>query len=64
VPFFPHGGIQLHAFALYASPCETSFCQTIPLLPSVAQQQNVMECWWKGSTSTAIPPPPASDAVG
>ena len=39
-------------------------CQTAPLLPSVTQQQNVMECWWEGSTSTAIPPPSASDVMG
>ena len=37
------------------------FCHTAPLLPSVTQQQNVMEFWWEGSTSTAIPPTPASD---
>ena len=34
------------------------------LLPSVTQQQHVMEYWWEGSASTAIPPTSASDAVG
>jgi len=40
------------------------FCQTAPLLPSVAQQQNVMEYCWEGSASTAISPTSASDVVG
>ena len=39
-------------------------CQTAPLLPSVTWQQNTMEYWWEGSTSTAIPPPSSSDAMG
>jgi len=39
------------------------FCQTAPLLPSVTRQQNVMEYWWEGSASTAIPPPSASDVI-
>jgi len=34
------------------------------LLPSVIQQQHVMEYWWEGSTSTAIPPTSTSDVVG
>ena len=45
VPFFPHGGIQLHTFASSAPPCQMLFCQTAPLLPSVTQQQNVIEYW-------------------
>jgi len=39
------------------------FCQTAPLLPSVTHPQNVTECWWKHSASTAIPPTAASDVV-
>ena len=38
------------------------FCQTAPLLPSVARQQNVKENWQEGSIS--IPPTSASDTVG
>ena len=38
--------------------------QTAPLLPSVAQQQNGMEYWWEGYTSTVIPPTSNSDNVG
>ena len=43
-------------FTSDAIPCKTPFGQMAPLLPSVAQQQNVMTYWWEGSTSTAIPP--------
>jgi len=64
VPFFLHGGIQLHTFASYTLPCQTSFCQTALLLPSVTQQQNVMEYWWKGSTSAVTPPTYTSDSMG
>jgi len=39
-------------------------CQTAPLLISVTWQQNIMGCWWEGSTSTAIPPSSASEVVG
>ena len=35
-----------------------------PLLPSFAQQKNVMEYWQEGSTPTAVPPTSASDIVG
>ena len=31
--------------------------------PFAAQQQNVMEYWWEGSTPTAIPPTSAFDVV-
>jgi len=31
--------------------------------PTAAQQQNAMEHWQEGSTSTTIPPPSASDFV-
>jgi len=34
------------------------------LLQSAAQQQHVTGYWWEGSTSTEIPPTPASDVVG
>jgi len=43
VPFFPHGGIQLHTFASSILPSKMSFCQTAPLLPSVTWQQNLMQ---------------------
>jgi len=58
--FFSHGGIQLPSFASYM----LLFCQTAPLLPSVARQQNVREYWWEGSASTAIPTTSTSDIVG
>ena len=64
VPFLLDVGIQLHPFASYALPCQTPFCQTAPLLPSVTWQQHVIEYWWEGSTSTAIPPTFAFDFVG
>ena len=47
VSFFTHGGIQLHAFASYAFPCQMPFCQTAPLLRSVTLKWNAMEYWWK-----------------
>jgi hypothetical protein len=50
---FSNGVTQLHTFATYALSCQTPFCQTAPLLSSVAQQQNLMEYCWEGSTSTA-----------
>ena len=34
------------------------------LLPSVTQQQNVMEYWWEGPASTATPPTSAPDIMG
>ena len=39
-------------------------CQTVPLLPSVTWQQNIMGYWWEGSTSGAISPESTSDIVG
>jgi hypothetical protein len=63
VKFFPHGGIQLHTFVSYALPCQAPFCQTDPLLSSVAWQQNLTEYWREGLTSTAISTF-ASDIVG
>jgi len=62
--FFQHRGIQSHTFASYALPCQTPFCQTTPLLSSVARQQNLTEYWREGSTCTAICPTSASDVVG
>ena len=38
-------------------------CQTVPLLTSLAEQQNVLDNLWQGSTSTVIPSSSASDAV-
>jgi len=40
------------------------FCWTAPLLPSVSQKPDVTECWWEGSTSSAIPPTFFSDMEG
>ena len=40
------------------------FSQTAPLLPSVTQQQKVMEYWWEGSASTTIEVPSTSEVVG
>jgi len=65
--FFLHAGIRFHIFVSYALPCQMSFCQTAPLLPSVAancRQQNVAAYWWEHSTPTAIPPPSASGVMG
>ena len=45
-------------------PFQTPFSQTAPLLPSVAQQQNVMEYCQESSVSTAIPPISTSDIMG
>ena len=63
-PFFPYGGVQTQTFATYVFSCQTSLCQTAPLLPSVTQQQNVMGYWQEGSTFTAIPPTSTSDVMG
>lgn len=52
---FLHGGIQWHAFAIYALLFQT---------PCVIQQQYMMGYQWEGSTSTAIPPTPSSGVVG
>ena len=62
--FFPEGGIQFHTSALYALLCQTPFCQTSTQLPSVTQQSNVMEYWWEGSASAAIPPASTCDVMG
>jgi len=62
VPSFQHGGIQFHTFDSYSLPCQTAFCQTTPLLPSVTQQ-NASEYWWECLTSTPTPPPSASDIM-
>ena len=53
VPFYLYGGIQWQTFASCALPCQMTFCQTAPLLPSVTQQWSIMEYWCKGTTSTA-----------
>ena len=45
-------------------PCQVTFRPTASLLPSVTQQQSVMEHWPEGSTFTTIPPTSASDTVG
>jgi hypothetical protein len=61
---FPHGENQLHTFVSYSFPCQTPFCQTAPLLSSVAWQQNLTEYCREGSTSTAISTTFTSDVVG
>ena len=53
-----------HTFASSTLSCQTPFCQSAPLLPSVTWQHHVTEYWREGSTSTAVPPTSASDAVG
>ena len=52
------------SFASHPLPCQTPFCQTAPLLPSVAWHQNTTEYCQEDSTSTAIWPTSASDTVG
>ena len=60
---FLHEGIQWHNFASCTLPCQMSFYQRAPLLPSVTWQQNVTEYWWEPSTSPTIPPTSNSDIV-
>ena len=62
--FFMHGYIKLHPFASYTLPCQTPFCQTAPLLLSVAWCRHWMGYWWEGSTSTATSPASSSGVVG
>ena len=62
--FFLYGGIQFHFFTSHTLACQTPFCHTAALLPSVTWQQRVMANWGECSTSTAITPPFASDSVG
>ena len=64
VQLVPRGEIQFYTFATYTLLCQMPFCQAAPLLPSATQQQNVVEYWWEGSTSTAIPPTSTSDVTG
>ncbi len=40
------------------------FSQTVPLLPSVTEQQNIMKFWWECPAPAAVPRTPASDIVG
>jgi len=61
--FFLHEEIKFHALTSYALSCQMLFCQTAPL-PSVTQQQLIMEYWWEGSVSTAILPTSASNIMG
>jgi hypothetical protein len=51
-------------FDSYALPHQTPFCQTAPLLSSVAWQHNLTEYWQEVSTSTAVSPTSTSDFVG
>jgi len=48
----------------YTLPCQMPFRQTAPLLPFLTQQQNVVEYWWEGASSTATSSTSASDTVG
>lgn len=50
--------------SFHVLPCQRPCRQTAPPLPSVTQQQHGMEYWWKGSTSTAVPPISTSDVIG
>jgi len=61
VPFFCK---ELSTFASDILPCQALFCQTAPLLPSVVWKQNLMEYWWKSSTSIIIKTTPASEVLG
>jgi len=63
VSFFPDGGIQWYTFSLPKLPCETPFYQPAALLPSVTQQQNVMEYGWEDSATTAIPTSTSNSVV-
>jgi len=47
---------KVHTLLSFSLPYQMPFCTTVPLLPSVTQQQNVTGYWWEGSTSTAILP--------
>jgi len=60
----PHEKIQCYTFVSYALPRQSQFCQAVPLLLSIAQQQDGKECWWEGSASTAIPPASVSEDMG
>jgi len=61
--FFCMEEIKDTSFSSYIRPRQTPFCQTAPLLPSVTQQQNVMEYWGEDSASTAMPPTSAFDVM-
>ena len=61
--FSPHERFYFHTIVLYEFPKQIFPYQSAPLLLSVAQQQNVKEYWWEGSTSTIIPPVSASDVL-
>ena len=43
--------------------CQVAFWQAAPPVPSVTQQQNVMEYWQEGSTSSVIPPTSSPDVM-
>ena len=64
--FFPRGGGEVNdTNLLHLLFHIRGYLVRLPLLlPSVTWQQNVMECWWEGSTSPAIAPTSASDVVG
>jgi len=62
-PFLPRGGIQFYPLCHIISHIR-HHCQTVPLLPSVTQQQIAVGYWWKGSTSTAMSLISASNILG
>ena len=64
VIFFLYEGIQFHTFASSALPCQTSFWQSAPLLPSASQKLRGMGYWWEGSTYIVVPATSTSDTVG
>jgi hypothetical protein len=51
--FVPHGEIQWH-LCYVALQCQTPFCQTAPLLLSLARQKKQTNYWREGWTSTVI----------
>lgn len=54
--FLMHEGIQWYTLTSYTlQTCQTPFCSTAPLLPSIIQKQQVMEFCQEGSDSTVIP---------
>lgn len=65
VPFFSaqRNSVTCLCSMCTSMSCQMAFCQTAPLLPSVTQQENVMEHWWEGPASTDIPPTSISDTV-
>ena len=62
--FFPRGGIQFHTLSSPTLPLSDVILSDCPSAAICHTPQNVMGCWQKGSTSTAISPTSTSDIVG